>query len=138
MKKILVAVDFSAQTASLISTAAELARGLGAHITVLYVEMPSPDVSGFAAGPEPLADAERRLQAWAAKLREEGVEADALLVSGWPGATIVPEAKKLEVDLIVVGPHSRGPLAKILLGSVSKDVLRTSPCPVLVVPDVGG
>ena len=42
-------------------------------------------------------------------------------------------AAELKVDVIVVGSHGRGAIARILLGSVSEQVVRHAPCPVLVV-----
>ena len=37
-------------------------------------------------------------------------------------------------DLLVVGSRSYGPIARTLLGSISSALIRTAPCPVLVVP----
>jgi nucleotide-binding universal stress UspA family protein len=34
--------------------------------------------------------------------------------------------------MIVVGTHGRGPIGRLLLGSVSEHVVRNAPCPVLV------
>ena len=39
-----------------------------------------------------------------------------------------------EVDLLVCGSRGRGPLGRVVLGSVSAGVLRKARCPVLVVP----
>jgi nucleotide-binding universal stress UspA family protein len=39
----------------------------------------------------------------------------------------------LNVDVIVVGSHGRGALERLLLGSVSDQVVRHAPCPVLVI-----
>jgi nucleotide-binding universal stress UspA family protein len=38
------------------------------------------------------------------------------------------------VDLLVLGSHGRGPLGRVVLGSVSDAVVRAAACPVLVVP----
>jgi nucleotide-binding universal stress UspA family protein len=42
-------------------------------------------------------------------------------------------AKEAHVDIIVVGTHGRGPVAHLFMGSVAERVVRTAPCPVLVV-----
>ena len=54
-----------------------------------------------------------------------------------PTRAIVQLASDIEADLIVVGTHGRGGLARFLLGSVAESVVRRAPCPVLVVRPVG-
>ena len=46
---------------------------------------------------------------------------------------IVKIAKRLAVDLIVIGTHRRTRLAPLPVGSVAGGVIRDSPCPVLTV-----
>jgi nucleotide-binding universal stress UspA family protein len=53
---------------------------------------------------------------------------------GEPGPQICALADELNADLVVVGSHSRGALARLLLGSVSNYVAHHSKRPVLVVP----
>ena len=47
---------------------------------------------------------------------------------------IVDEAAEWEADLVVLGTHGRGGVRRMLLGSVAEAVVRSAPCPVLVVP----
>jgi nucleotide-binding universal stress UspA family protein len=65
--------------------------------------------------------------------RELGLEADPLVVAEDPetpiAETIVSLAKERDAQAVVVGPHRHGPL---LLGSISRDVVRHAPCPVVV------
>jgi nucleotide-binding universal stress UspA family protein len=49
------------------------------------------------------------------------------------GGTVCRVAEELHVDVIVVGSHGRGAIERILLGSVSEQIVRHAPCPVLVV-----
>jgi nucleotide-binding universal stress UspA family protein len=37
------------------------------------------------------------------------------------------------VDVVLVGAHNRGPIGRLLMGSVSDYVARHAPCPVLIV-----
>jgi nucleotide-binding universal stress UspA family protein len=54
-------------------------------------------------------------------------------MEGEPSATIVQVARETSADLIVMGTHGRTGLARVLMGSVAEDVLRTAPCPVMTV-----
>jgi nucleotide-binding universal stress UspA family protein len=56
------------------------------------------------------------------------------LLQGSIVETILKQAKKLDVEMIVMGTHGRGAVFKLLVGSVSEGVLRGAKCPVLVVP----
>jgi nucleotide-binding universal stress UspA family protein len=47
-----------------------------------------------------------------------------------PAAVIAREASRLGADLVVMGTHGRGGLAKALLGSVASDVVKRAKVPV--------
>jgi nucleotide-binding universal stress UspA family protein len=42
-------------------------------------------------------------------------------------------ADEYNADLIVMGTHGRSGIGRLLLGSVTEEVLRKAPCPVLTV-----
>jgi nucleotide-binding universal stress UspA family protein len=50
---------------------------------------------------------------------------------------ILDYAAENEVDLVVMGTHGRRGLRRLLLGSVTEEVVRLAPCPVLTVPERG-
>ncbi|HEV2659805.1 MAG TPA: universal stress protein, partial [Ktedonobacteraceae bacterium] len=55
---------------------------------------------------------------------------------GVPADEIVRAAKELQVSLIIIGCHGyslRARLRRLVLGSISRRVLRLAPCPVLIV-----
>ena len=56
-----------------------------------------------------------------------------LMENGDPSEEIARVAAEGGFDLIVVGSRERGAVAELLLGSVSKTLVRTAPGPVLVV-----
>jgi nucleotide-binding universal stress UspA family protein len=58
----------------------------------------------------------------------------AQLLIGSPAGQIAEYARTADIDLIVIGTHARGLVNRILLGSVSKTVLESAHCPVLMVP----
>jgi nucleotide-binding universal stress UspA family protein len=56
----------------------------------------------------------------------------ARVVDGRPAPTIIQTAASWNADLILTGSSGRGALSRALLGSVSDEVVRSAPCPVLV------
>lgn len=142
MERVLAALDFSPIGAAVLAHAADLAVALGAEVDLLHVAAPNPEFVGYEAGPATVRDARAhelqaehtQLLAHAEALRARGLTVHARLVQGYTVDTILSEAERLGVGLIVVGAHHRGPLGRALLGSVSAGVLRKAKCPVLVVP----
>jgi nucleotide-binding universal stress UspA family protein len=64
---------------------------------------------------------------------EAGVACETAVLHGRPHGSIVDYADEHGVDLIVMGTHGRHGVQRILLGSVTERVVRTSPVPVLTV-----
>lgn len=62
-----------------------------------------------------------------------GLKLTGAVVSGYPKAAIVDEAKEWGADLVVVGAHGRRGIERILLGSVSEAVAMHAPCSVEVI-----
>lgn len=145
MKNLLVPVDFSTVQESLIATAARLGKAMGAKLWLVHVAAPDPDFVGFKVGPEYVrehrADILRQehqdIQALAAALNKEGVQAEALLVQGPTTDTLLEVAGNVSADLIVIGSHGRSALFRAFVGSVSEQVLKESKVPVMVVPTPG-
>lgn len=157
MKKILVAVDFSRNTEEVMAQAAGLAKGLGAKLWIVHVTSSAlqaayestqlydfaPEFINAAGGDVDLArdlcagEYKREhelLLNLSAKMREDGVDARAMLLKGEAADLILEKAEDLDIDIIVMGSHGHGLLRKVLLGSVSEAVLRKALCSVLMVP----
>ena len=122
-KGILLAVDGSRFADAAAVAAASLAKRCGLPVTVLSV-CASDDLKCEQV--QAMADRVRDL------LRQEGVAADSLAREGNPAATIVETAAENDCDLIVVGSHGRTGLDRLLMGSVSQQVVIQAKCPVLV------
>jgi nucleotide-binding universal stress UspA family protein len=112
----------SAKGAARVARALSSELGLDA-IFVRVVEPDAPDatVSGMA----------ERLQQLSAGVSDVDCGAAWFVDAGHPADGLVAAAKRAHASLIVVG--STGPRSS-LLGSVSADVSRRAPCPVVVVP----
>ena len=142
MERVLVALDLSPATETVLRVAEELASSLGAELRLVHVAAPEPEFVGYDVDSPALRDTHaaayreehRRLQDLAEAARGRGGTVKALLIQGPTVEKILEEAERLDAGLVVVGSHGRGALARVLLGSVSEGVLRGSRRPVLVVP----
>lgn len=71
------------------------------------------------------------------RARSAGVRSEVVVRPGLAADQILNYLREREVDRIVMGTHSPGPIGKMLVGSVAEAVLRTARIPVFVVgPDV--
>jgi nucleotide-binding universal stress UspA family protein len=144
-KKILVAHDFSDPASRALVFAADLAAQLGAEVELLHVH---PDVYDGHSDPSlglpwPAPDqVERYLRFLDSELEraaitalgpERGRKLKRHVVRGEPAKRIAGQAKELGADLLCVGSTGKGAVERVLLGSVSQRILRTSEIPVLTV-----
>jgi nucleotide-binding universal stress UspA family protein len=65
---------------------------------------------------------------------EEVKVSEELIRGDPPAAEILRYAKREQADLLVLGTHGHGVLARALVGSVASAVARSAPCSVLLVP----
>ena len=138
--KILVCVDFSVSTEKFIKMVEGLTKALSAKLWLLHVAEAEPDFLGFKMGPirdvhsEIFHSEHRQIQKIADQLRKASLDTTAILVQGATVESILSQAAKLDVDMIVLGSHGRGVMHRLITGSVSESVLRKSVCPVFIVP----
>lgn len=139
IRRLLVPHDFSDTAQHAMDLGLELARKLGASVTVMHVyELPS---YGFPDGPAMTADmagriehvARRALEGVAGRARDAGVDVQSVLRQGLAWTEIVAVAEETKADMIVMGTHGRRGFTRMLLGSVAERVVRAAPCPVLTV-----
>jgi nucleotide-binding universal stress UspA family protein len=123
-KGILLAVDGSRFADAAAVAAGQLAKRCGLPVTVLSV-CASDEIKCEPV--QAMADRVRDL------LRQEGVAADSVVKEGNPASTIVAAAAEHDCDLIIVGSHGRSSLDRLLMGSVSQQVVIHAKCPVLVI-----
>ena len=78
-----------------------------------------------------------QLEPMAQQVREAGVQCEVVVRPGLAADQILAFTREREIDRIVMGTHSPGPIGKLLVGSVAEAVLRTAKVPVFIVgPDV--
>ena len=134
MERIVVGFDGSEHARKALARAADLAGDDTEVAVVCAADLARllRDPTGGAAPVDP-ADAEARAAALAeakSYLKERGIEGRLVEGHGNAADVIVQEAEDSGADLIVVG--TRG-LKRLVLGSVSTNVVHHAPCDVLVV-----
>jgi nucleotide-binding universal stress UspA family protein len=138
LARVTVAFDGSPEAARALDAAAALARD--AELPLRLVT--AVNVAALSAYPpldltsyEQLAalareEAGRRLEEAAGSVTDLPVETTVL--EGDPVDALADDAEVR--DLLVAGSGAKGPLRRVLLGSVSRHLLRAAPCAVVVVP----
>jgi universal stress protein A len=138
--RILVATDFSPASKPALKEAIALAKGNGTKLLITHAySLPSLTEAQPAAGVyEQLnrnlkTEAQKKLQALVEEARKEGVEAEALVLSGVPFEAITEAAREKKADLVIMGTHGRTGVPRFFVGSVASRVISTAPCPVMTV-----
>lgn len=129
--RVLVSTDFSVSSLAALDHAADLARAVGAELSVLHVEelpLTPSDLVDITRG-----TAERAAARIAEHLRSADIRARALVRAGVPVLEILDVAKEEHAALIVVGTHGHKGLQRVLMGGVAEALVRAAPCPVLTV-----
>lgn len=140
-RKILVPLDGSTSAEGALESAATLAGSFGAEVLlvgVLDLTAGMYDVYSEAFSPLDLkAQLEKFIETALERARTQiearGLRARRFVEVGVPHEEIARLAQAEGVDLIVMTTHGRKGLSHLLLGSVTEKVIRTAPCPVLVV-----
>jgi nucleotide-binding universal stress UspA family protein len=123
-----VAYDGGPQSEQALSAAERLAAALDADLRVITV---APLGGEAAPGPIDVTQDDeyaKCLERAVASVKLAHVEG--ALEHGRPAKVLARHG--VDLDLLVVGSRGRGPVRRALLGSVSSEVIRTTPCPVLV------
>ena len=133
-----VGFDGSHEAEEALDVAARIAVDAGATIRLIGVaHAPPRPVVGTAMMYAPETDFDYRgalqcqLEAAADEL-PASLRAQVILADGDSAEELIERADPL--SLLVLGSHGYGPFRRALLGSVSAQVLRSAPCPVLIVP----
>lgn len=150
--KILAPTDLSDISARGVKYACNLARDVGAEVVIINAikvdelmsvfrqlqDSPSAQWNQANVLEGRLVDRHRQLLDEFVKQRVPEAGSDLnirkVVAVGEPYATLVDWAKKEQVDVIIMSTHGRTGIPRMMLGSVTEKVLRSSPCPVLAIP----
>lgn len=140
-KNILIATDGSDLAAKGVVAGLELAKTLGAKVTIMIAIEPWKSmIVGEAAFSFPIEEYEKAaaqtadtvLSAARAMADKAGVACETVHVTNFPAEGIVETAEAKGCDLIVLTSHGRRGIARAVLGSQASRVLTMSKVPVLV------
>jgi nucleotide-binding universal stress UspA family protein len=138
-RSILCPVDFSQNSRAALRYAAMLTRLSNARLFVLHVNDPllaavaasRPDAAAIlGAGDRDL----RRFVSTVVGSPASPMATTLLTIAGKPAREIVNAAQRHRCDLIVIGYRGAGRASRLLFGSTTEGVMRTSTVPVLAVP----
>ena len=151
MKKVLIALDYDPTAKKVAEVGFEFAKTMGAEVVLLHVisdpvYYSSTDYSpimGFTGymNTDPLqlntievlkTASLNFLDKTRSHLGDQTIKT--IVEEGDFSESIIKTAKKLHVDIIVIGSHSQKWLENIVMGSVTEEVLRQSEIPLLIVP----
>ncbi len=141
-RKIIVATDFSPLSRLAVKAATQIARRDDAEaLHLVHVVNTSTGAAVFPyAIPEATLTEVYEHGAERAQGRLDDIAIDwfpdrvhRLVQMGLPARMLSETAVEVGADLIVVASHGFGPLQRTILGTVSGALIRSSPCPVLVV-----
>ena len=132
--EILVPVDGSSFAEAAVPLAAELARALGWALILLRV-LPDPHQSGVK--PTMYLEEEARAVSYlvelATPLRQTGLKVQTEIRTGPTSPTILRESETRHTGLIAMATHGLSGVQEMLFGSVTRDVLRNTQLPLLLV-----
>jgi len=136
-KRILCATDFSDFSNHAIPYGIALAKEFKASLFLCHiVDLSSAAIYGEAV--LALEDQQKRMTKYAedemaALMSKESIQWEPLITVGNAAHEIARLAGEKRIDITVAASHGRAGLKRLILGSVTERLMRTLPCPLLVV-----
>lgn len=126
-KRILYATDFS-ENAERAFNALSYLRHATKEVTLVHVQSPKDDTAGMDRDPETeLASLAEQIDSW-------GLDTRIAVRTGDPAAEILAAEEKYNPSTLLVGSRGRSRLRRLLLGSVSEDIVANATANVFLVP----
>ena len=137
---VVAAIDFGSASARAASIGLEMLLGVGT-LYLVYVEEPFAVFHDGTMMPQPkhypgeIPVLFRRLLA---QLRPPaGVGVETIILNGMPAPAIAEFCERVGADLLTVGTHGLPRVARVLLGSVSRGLVRKVRTPIVIAPAKG-
>ena len=141
-RTVLVPTDLSKDAALATDAAARVLGRIGAadrHIVLLHAYnvpyqatyLPAPILMDAISAVD--VTVKRAIEKLASKLRDTGINVDAVTCTGYPPQMVLQQAASISADLIAMATHGRSGMDRLFLGSTAEEVLGSATCPVLTV-----
>ena len=142
-ERILVPLDGSPLSESILPYVQSLAKALNAELVLLHVIV-SPveeftDHNKTSLAPKASMEAEakresiRYMKDLCAALEKDGVRATYLVREGSVTEKILEDAEIMQADMIAMSTHGRSGVRRLLMGSITEWMVKHSPMPVMVI-----
>lgn len=136
IRRILCPTDFSDSSRKALKAAKELRDIFSSEMEVIHV-LPGHVIKKMETWEhKDRAIEELSLQAAGGLKRvlsDAGIEKEGIIVEGEPHKKISAFSSENDIDLVVIGARGLSFIRGMLIGSVTDSVLKSSPCPVLVI-----
>ena len=141
IKRVLIAMDYDETSQKVAEVGFSIAKAMNAETILLHVISEQPVYYSTYTYMRELSvdivgDLKKSTQHFLDKAKKHlGDETiQTVLKEGEIAFSILETAKELNVDIIVMGSHSRKWLESIIMGSEAKDVLKNTTIPLFIVP----
>ena len=143
MKKVLIAMDYDETSQKVAEMGYSMANAMNAEVILLHVISEQPIyyssyifVSELNVNIDIENDLKKTTQKFLDKAKNHLGDKSIItvLTEGDIADNILKTAKDLDVDIIVMGSHSRKWLENIFLGSQAADVLKKTTIPLYIIP----
>ena len=139
IKKVVIPIDFSSNMGKVVDYGMSIADSFGADVHFLHVVddfqgydmmLVHPSFRGMTDDLKEQAEVRMKTLIKDHNKRE-GAVTGAVTV-GYATDEIINYAKSIDADMIIIGTHGAKGLERVLMGSTASQVVKKSPCPVLV------
>jgi len=139
IRNILVPLDGSKFGEQALPRALQIAQKSGAQLHLVQVLVPlivgDPMMQYASLDVEGLEDTQRYMADFVSRLNKQGMKAAPLasILEGPVIDALSDYIEKHEIDLAVIAAHGRAPLARVVMGSVTDELIRKVTVPTLVI-----
>lgn len=139
IQRIAVPTDFSEDAHEALRYAAVLARAEGAALSVVHIVETFPFVAernkhdAHSLVEREVQAAREHIQRDIEPFAAQQVVIEPVVLTGKPKRELLRFLQHHDIDLVVLGTHGHGLIERMIWGSVTEHLMRTSPCPTLTI-----